>query len=313
MPSRYDADVSFSLEEFSRCGGLAGPHKDGWGIAYYADGDVRLMKEAELASDSACVRFIRDHPFSSFLVVSHIRKATQGQTTLRNCQPFVREPGGTMHVFAHNSHLERGRLHALLALDLYRPVGETDSEYAFCAMLERLRGLWLDARGVPPLEERFGMLAEFARSALRIFSTATAVRGSRTGTSACTATRASARRGCTCFRDTARPATRRWSPKALRSARRAASRAWSWLPAFPSRRKPAGGRWAKASWSPRGAERSSRERTPALPSVAGKCTEPCRAPRHGSRNTTLPDRRNSASPRARSVDVGQLRPLRGLR
>ncbi len=163
MSSRYDADVSFSLEEFSRRGGLAGPHKDGWGIAYYADGDVRLMKEAEPASDSACVRFIHDHPFSSSLVVSHIRKATQGQTALRNCQPFVRELGGTMHVFAHNGHLDQGRLHALLALDLYRPVGETDSEYAFCALLERLRGLWLDARGVPPLEERFAVVAEFAR------------------------------------------------------------------------------------------------------------------------------------------------------
>ena len=53
MSSRYEADVNLSLEEFSRHGGLAGPHKDGWGIAYYAGRDVRLMKEIEPASDSA--------------------------------------------------------------------------------------------------------------------------------------------------------------------------------------------------------------------------------------------------------------------
>ena len=27
-------------------GGLTGPHKDGWGIAYYQDGDVNLIRDA---------------------------------------------------------------------------------------------------------------------------------------------------------------------------------------------------------------------------------------------------------------------------
>lgn len=109
MSSRFPATVRVSLEELSRHGGLAGPHKDGWGVAYYVDGDVRLIKEAEPASDSACVRFLQDHPFSSTLVLSHIRRATQGPSALRNCQPFVRELRGAMHVFAHNPGASRPR------------------------------------------------------------------------------------------------------------------------------------------------------------------------------------------------------------
>lgn len=78
MSSRLPTTVTFSLDEFSRHGGGTGPHRDGWGIAYYEDGDVRLIKEAEAAADSACVRFIKEHDFESSLVISHIRKATLG-------------------------------------------------------------------------------------------------------------------------------------------------------------------------------------------------------------------------------------------
>ncbi|MES9904747.1 MAG: class II glutamine amidotransferase [Sedimenticola sp.] len=34
MSSLEPASVSFSMEEFSRHGGLSGPHRDGWGIAF---------------------------------------------------------------------------------------------------------------------------------------------------------------------------------------------------------------------------------------------------------------------------------------
>ncbi len=162
MSSSEPATVSYSLEEFSRHGGLTGPHKDGWGIAYYAQGDVRLVKEPLPAHDSACLRFIQDRPFHSSLVVSHIRKATQGAHTLPNCQPFMRELGGAMHVFAHNGDLDNVRLRARFALGFHRPLGETDSEYAFCALLGRLQALWLDSQGVPPFEARRAVVERFA-------------------------------------------------------------------------------------------------------------------------------------------------------
>lgn len=162
MSSRFPATVRYSLEEFSRHGGLAGPHKDGWGIAHYAEGDVRLVKETLPASGSACMRFLQDHPFASPLVLAHIRRATQGAPMLRNCQPFVREMAGTMHAFAHNGDLERAGLRARFAPGTHRPLGESDSEYAFCALLERLRAPWMDAGGVPPLAERLAIVARFA-------------------------------------------------------------------------------------------------------------------------------------------------------
>jgi len=42
MSSRHPANVRFSLEEFSRHGGLAGPHKDGWGIEQDFDFRVKF-------------------------------------------------------------------------------------------------------------------------------------------------------------------------------------------------------------------------------------------------------------------------------
>ena len=165
MSARQPTTVSLSLEEFSRHGGLSGPHKDGWGIGWYEDRDIRLVKERDPAASSACVHFIQTNPFSSSLVISHIRKATLGAVASRNCQPFVRELGGAWHCFAHNGDLKGiaadGRFRTLG----FRPVGETDSEQAFCALLDALRPLWSSGT-VPPLDERRKIIAEFA-AALR--------------------------------------------------------------------------------------------------------------------------------------------------
>jgi glutamine amidotransferase len=161
MSSRFPAEVRFSLEAFARRGGLDGPHKDGWGIAYYDEHDLRLVKEPQRASDSACVRFLQDYPFASAIVMSHIRKATHGAVAMKNCQPFARELGGHMHVFAHNGHLDMAGLRAAFAPANFRPIGDTDSEYAFCALLEQLRASWLGA-AMPALEERCAIVEQFA-------------------------------------------------------------------------------------------------------------------------------------------------------
>ncbi len=163
MSSRLPTTVTFSLDEFSRHGGGTGPHRDGWGIAYYEDGDVRLIKEAEAAADSACVRFIKEHDFESSLVISHIRKATQGVRALKNTHPFSRELGGRMHVFAHNGKLPGVEGHSDLPLGMYRPIGVTDSESAFCALLARMQKLWLGNGAPPALENRLEVVTDFAR------------------------------------------------------------------------------------------------------------------------------------------------------
>jgi predicted glutamine amidotransferase len=161
MSSRRPTTITFSLEAFARHGGLEGPHKDGWGIAHYVDRDVQLVRDAAPAADSACVRFIEAHPFSTRIAISHIRKATRGGNALANCQPFIRELGGRMHVFAHNGDLTDAILRARFPLGRFRPVGETDSEHAFCVLLDRLAPLWL-ADAPPSLEARRAIVAAFA-------------------------------------------------------------------------------------------------------------------------------------------------------
>lgn len=161
MSSRYPATVQMSLEEFSRHGGLSGPHKDGWGIAWYDERDVRLVKEARPAADSACVRFVQSNPFTTSLAISHVRKATRGAVALRNCQPFVREMGGTWHCFAHNGDLAGIDAAMPVQQGWSRPIGETDSELAFCALLERIRPHWL-RREWPSLESRRLVVEGFA-------------------------------------------------------------------------------------------------------------------------------------------------------
>lgn len=166
MSSRQGATVSFSFEEFSRRGGLTGPHGDGWGVAFFEGGDARVVREPAPASSSPCVRFIERYPIRSTLVLSHVRHATRGEVSLANTQPFARELGGRLHVFAHNGHLAGVPEPDGLPLGRFRPIGDTDSEHAFCALLARLEPLWLRDTGPPTLAERMAVVAEFA-AALR--------------------------------------------------------------------------------------------------------------------------------------------------
>ena len=90
---------------------------------------------------------------------AHIRHATQGTVQFSNTQPFIRELGGRTHVFAHNGDLPG--IEAVLSLGAGRPVGQTDSEYAFCVLLGRLQSLWNGAV-LPTLDARLSLLAAFA-------------------------------------------------------------------------------------------------------------------------------------------------------
>jgi len=164
MSSRLPATITYSLEEFARHGGLTGPHRDGWGIAYYGDRDARVIRDVDAAADSALVRFVAERGQRSHTVVSHIRRATQGEVALRNTQPFSREVGGRTHLFAHNGDLTGVADAAEQVLDVDRPIGETDSEHAFCALLTRIRRLWGDGTEIPTVDARLQIVADFARS-----------------------------------------------------------------------------------------------------------------------------------------------------
>ncbi|MBT8091179.1 MAG: class II glutamine amidotransferase [Gammaproteobacteria bacterium] len=163
MSSRYPTSVGFSLETLARRGGHDGPHKDGWGVAYFEDHDVFLLRESSPAAESGLVRFIEKNGPPSNLVLSHIRLATQGDPALRNTQPFQRELGGRAHVFAHNGNMPGIREKRRLESNRFTPVGDTDSEFAFCCLLERLGRLWDRAAGrAPSVDARLEIVVDFA-------------------------------------------------------------------------------------------------------------------------------------------------------
>ena len=163
LSSDIPSTVNLSLMKLAEHGGHSGPHRDGWGVAYYEGPDVRLIKEAAAAADSDWVRFVRYHDLRSPIVVAHVRRATMGERSYRNTQPFARELAGRMHLFAHN-----GWLADIFNAPAFRPrrfsaVGETDSERAFCVLLDRLSELWRRPVEVPSFDARFDVVCAFAR------------------------------------------------------------------------------------------------------------------------------------------------------
>lgn len=140
LSSDAPATVTVSLGVFGERGGRLGPHKDGWGIAFKEGRDFRLIKEAAPAADSPYLRFVQAHAFRSEIVLSHIRRASVPPvTSYTNTHPFARELYGACHVFAHNGNLPGVLGDSRLAPSWNFPLGETDSERAFCALMDRLR------------------------------------------------------------------------------------------------------------------------------------------------------------------------------
>lgn len=162
MSTRHPAHLTFSLEALASHSGPTSGTRDGWGAAYYHGNDVAQFRELIAASNSPLERFLEQQGPSTTLAISHIRRATLGAVAFSNTQPFVRELAGRMHVFAHNGHLPGIARSQVLAFDRYHPVGDTDSEHAFCSLLERMHGLWARTTTPPSIQERLGIVAEFA-------------------------------------------------------------------------------------------------------------------------------------------------------
>lgn len=136
MNCNTPTDISFSLTGFVKRGGETGEHADGWGISFYEQNRVRTFLDTAPAAHSHVVTFIQKYPVRSLNVLAHIRKANIGDVTLRNTQPFERELWGQYWTYIHN-----GDLHDYYPnrYSFYHPVGETDSERAFCVILDSLQ------------------------------------------------------------------------------------------------------------------------------------------------------------------------------
>ena len=158
MNCNVPTDIVFSFTGFSTRGGRTDVHADGWGIAFFEGAGVRHFVDYQAAIASPIADLIKRCPIKSKNVIAHIRKATQGRVALENCHPFVRELWGRYWVFAHNGDLKD---FSPVLNGAFRPVGSTDSEWAFCYLLQELRRRFGDV--VPALPALSAALRELTR------------------------------------------------------------------------------------------------------------------------------------------------------
>lgn len=147
MSASRPAEVGEYLSRLMPRGGKTGPHADGWGVAYYEGRAARVFKDPAPAAESRFLALLTEHSVRSTAVIAHIRRANPaifGRATA-NTHPFEREWNGRSWVFAHN-----GKLPGLHGSDAcpdgrFQPLGDTDSELAFCYILDAIaRGLGRD-------------------------------------------------------------------------------------------------------------------------------------------------------------------------
>jgi predicted glutamine amidotransferase len=151
MNANTPTDVMFS---FTGLATRADEHKDGFGVGFFEGRGVRLFVDHQSARVSPVAQLVKTWPIRSEHVIAHIRKATQGVVSLENTHPFQRELWGRYWVFAHNGNLVdfNPRLHAA-----FKPVGDTDSERAFCWLMQEMAKAHA---GVPDVDELSRTLAE---------------------------------------------------------------------------------------------------------------------------------------------------------
>ena len=142
MSTDAPTDICFSFTELMKRGGDAGPHRDGWGVAFYDQLGVRSFLDPEPSHCSKIADFICTYPIRSCNVIGHIRQANAGQVSLANTHPFIRELWGKNWVFAHNGQFKSVKK---WPLGRFKPVGTTDSEHAFCWLLKMITGEFPEA------------------------------------------------------------------------------------------------------------------------------------------------------------------------
>lgn len=136
MSANVPTDICFSFSGLVERGGNTGPHKDGWGITFYEGKGCRTFKDAAPSATSEIAALIKDYPIKSNTVISHIRQANSGDVSLVNTHPFIIPWQGHYFTYAHNGQLKDYQPH--MPLGFFQPVGDTDSEYAFCYLLSQM-------------------------------------------------------------------------------------------------------------------------------------------------------------------------------
>jgi len=139
ISSSRPANAQGLLHAFRRRGGETADNPDGWGIASLRGDRFMLHKEPLPAAYSHDFAEVAASVHTDILI-GHVRKARLPRVnTLANTHPFLHTCCGREWVFAHNGLVPE-------AIELANrdshppctPAGETDSEHAFCHLLENI-------------------------------------------------------------------------------------------------------------------------------------------------------------------------------
>ena len=133
-------------------------HPHGWGMAFFGEHPVRMVKQPLTASKSLRLREYLEKDIAAENMIAHIRLATKGNLEQENCHPFVMEDdAGRTWTLAHNGTIFEGE-----ALDSYFYVqeGQTDSERILCHIIERVNARQREEGRPLAGEERFHLLDE---------------------------------------------------------------------------------------------------------------------------------------------------------
>ncbi len=151
MSSSQPLNMMLELNEFRLHGGEVADNPDGWGLASWERDAFQLSKEPIPAHQSALFAQLSGTTCSN-LIIAHVRKASF--PTIRNMgntHPFQRMCCGKEWVFAHN-----GMVPDIVDIELSSgnpvccPTGGTDSEYAFCHILNHIAQHFHSLPGAEP-------------------------------------------------------------------------------------------------------------------------------------------------------------------
>ena len=155
LSANVPTDICFSFTGLMQRGGKTGPHRDGWGITFYEGKGCRTFKDPMPSCQSRIAQLVQEYPIKSCAIVSHIRQANRGAVALENTHPFTRELWGRYWTFAHNGQLTE---HETLDTGRFWPVGQTDSERAFCWLMQELAKSHASMPSVAELTHTLGEL-----------------------------------------------------------------------------------------------------------------------------------------------------------
>jgi len=124
MNANVPTDICFSFAGLMRRGGERGPHRDGWGIAYYDGKGCRAFHDPQPSA-----RFIRGDAIKSRIVICHIRRAGRSRVALENTHP---SPASCRAAIGVSLTMVSSRDQETAA-SVLPPIGSTDSEHAFFA------------------------------------------------------------------------------------------------------------------------------------------------------------------------------------